>query len=205
LIACSTSIIVYNKKNINYSLCHYSNDKTKLKTLEASENVKVKAANAVPVQTGDNDVDSGEYNSLYWEKKKLGCPFCKSFLDSPCESPFKAWYVCVEEVKAKTPPPLRTRHLQILPKMQVHLKLCVHRTLLPWLTASRYTHQNSETSPLLWGEGEGRQTKTRLRAGSICLVLNVCCILRYNYTSFIEIGKHFPDFSSKAIRTNKRV
>ena len=107
LIACSTSIIVYNKKSIKYSLCQYSNDKTKLKTLEATENDKVKATNAVPaVQTAvDNDVYSGEYSSLYWEKKKLGCPFCKSFLDSQCESPFKAWYICVEEVKAKTPPP----------------------------------------------------------------------------------------------------
>lgn len=36
------------------------------------------------------------FDDNYWEEKRQGCWFCRTFLESPCSQQFKEWHQCVE-------------------------------------------------------------------------------------------------------------
>ena len=40
-----------------------------------------------------------EDEELEWDIKKDNCPFCRTFLDSPCRVSFQRWSKCVDQAK----------------------------------------------------------------------------------------------------------
>ena len=62
----------------------------------------------VSTMNNSGNVRKEEVDDSHWEYKRNSCSFCKMFLDSPCQTPFKTWSSCADNAKSSNLDPNST-------------------------------------------------------------------------------------------------
>lgn len=62
-------------------------------------------ANHSVAMISSGNVRKDEHDDSHWEYKRNSCQFCKMFLDSPCQAPFKRWSSCTDSAKSSNEDP----------------------------------------------------------------------------------------------------
>lgn len=60
------------------------------------------------IMNSAGSVGKDEPEDSHWEYKRNSCSFCKMFLDSPCQAPFKTWSSCTDNAKSSNQDPNAT-------------------------------------------------------------------------------------------------